>query len=388
MFQLILPLMLLFSGQLSEGAVILKKRNKQALLHLEGLETRIGTYFEVLDFKGKPRGILQIRRLSKNGRKAIGVLKSGQMAKSWALEPMSRWAALKQIKKSETRRRQALLKKRRSVRKLAAAGRRNYRRPPPKRKTKRRADRQPSRRYPANMNEDIQEESAQGSLRDEQYVIDDISSSPPPAEDYYNPSFLKEQPEDDMNLSGGFSLMPTGNFMKLKYEDIHLSLSGMGFSGQGFLEGDINDSVRWNVHTGYRRFSVFGEEDLCDGGECFLRINYIIGGAGLKYILKEKRMFKLWVGIQGGLMFLLDYENDVNISFDESDGEDSDNVTITDDSFGMLHGALGLSLGADILFKKNLFFPLALEGYLSPTLPTATVTAGTVGFRLGVGWKF
>ena len=383
MIQLILPLALLFSGWSSEGAVILKKRNKQALLHLEGLETRIGTYFEVVDFKGKSRGVLQIRRLSKNRRKAIGVLKSGQMARSWALEPISRWAALKRIKRPE-KGRQALLKKRRSVRKLAGASRRSYRKPS-KRRTRRRAYRQPSR-YLANMNEDIQEESDYGNRRNEQYVIDD-SSSPPPGENYYNSSFLKES-EDDMNLTAGFSVMPNGNFMKLKYEDIHLAPSGMGFSGQGFLEGDLNDSFRWSVHAGYRRFSVFSEDDFCDGGECFLQINYITGGAGVKYILKEKKIFKLWGGIQANLMFLLDYANEINISFDESsDEEDLGNVTITDDSFGMLHGSLGLSLGVDILFKQNFVIPLALEGhFIIP--PTATVTAGTVGFRLGVGWKF
>lgn len=375
MIQRILPLVFLLSGLSSQGAVILKKRNQQALLHLEGLRTSPGAYFEVMDWKGNSRGLIQIKRLSKNKKKAIGVLKSGQMAANWALEPVSRRTAFRKLRKSGEK--QALLKKRRSVRKLASA-RGSRKRTSAKRKGRR------SSRYLASVDEDIQEEADHtDSTQNEQYVIDDQSSSPP--EDYYNSDFLRESPEDDshnMNLIIGLSSAVSGNFMKLRYKDISLLPTGLGFNGQLFLEGAANDSIRWNVYGGYRKFSVSSQDSLCRRRGCFLGISYLTGGAGLKFIVKENKTFKLWGGIQGHILYLLDYDNDIEISSDELD-----DVTITRDSFGMLHGDLGLSFGADIRLGQDFVIPLALESHLIIP-PTATVITGDIGLRVGVGWKF
>ena len=376
MIQLIFPLVLLLSGFSSQGAVILKKRNQQALLHLEGLHASPGSYFEVVDWKGNSRGLIQIKRLSKNKRKAIGVLRSGQMAKNWALEPVKRRTALRKLQKSGER--QALLKKRRPVRKLASA--RGSRKGSSKLKTKRK--RRNPYRYLASVNEDIREEAAHtDSTQNEQYVIDDNNS--PPQESYYNHDFLKESSESDsMDLVVGLSAAVAGNFMKLQYEDISLFPTGLGFNGQVFLEGAANNFIRWKIHGGYRKFSVSSQDSSCDRRGCFLGISYLTAGSGLKFILKENKTFKLWGGIQGNLLYLLDYNNDIDIS---SDG--LDDVTITRNSFGMLHGDLGFSFGADIKLGQNFVIPLALESHLVIP-PTETVINGDVGLRLGVGWKF
>ena len=374
MIQRILLLVFLLSGFSSQGAVILKKRNQQALLHLEGLRTSPGAYFDVVDGKGKSRGLIQIKRLSRNKRKAIGVLRSGQMAANWALEPVNRRTALRKLRKSEEK--QALLKKRRSVRKLASARVRR------KRASAKRKGRRPSR-YLANVDEDIQEEADYiDSTQNEQYVIDDQSSPPP--ENYYNPDFLEESSENDgsMNLVIGVSTAISGNFMKLRYEDISLLPTGLGFNGQVFLEGTANDSIRWNIYGGYRKFSVSSQDSLCNRRGCFLGISYLTGGAGLKFIVKENKTFKLWGGVQGHMLYLLGYDNDIEISSDELD-----DVTITRDSFGILHGDLGLSFGADIKLRQNFVIPLALESHLIIP-PTATVITGNIGLRVGVGWKF
>lgn len=383
MLQLILPFLLLISGFSTQGAVILKKKNRHALLHLEGLRTEPGAYFEVVDWNGKTRGLMQIKRLSKNKKKAIGVLKTGKMARSWALEPVNSRVSARKLKRSQER--QALLKRKRSVRKLARV-REDRRRDPVKRVRRKRRRSLPSR-YLATVNEGIQEEANRTKeAQEEQYVIDDYSA-PPPRDDYYNPDFLKKISSDDsnkdsdMNLSIGATLAPVWNFMQLQYRDTGLFPTGMGFDGQIFVEGTLTDSIRWNVHGGYRKFSVSAQDSLCDRDECFLDINYILGGAGLKFDFIEKKSLKLWGGLWGNMMFLLGYDNEIDISFDEED-----NVTITDDSFGMLHGALGFSLGADIKIKKNLVVPLSFEGHLIMP-PTATVTAGAVGLRLGIAWK-
>ena len=363
--------------------MILKKKNRQALLHLEGLQTRPGAFFEVLDWRGNSRGLMQIKRLSKNRKKAIGVLKSGRMAKNWALEPVSHRAAERKLKK--LRGKQALLKKRRSVRRLASA--RGKRKWEPVRRVRRKQRRIPSR-YLSDVNESIQEEANyEQETQNEQYMIDEQSISPP-REDYYNPDFLKkasdgeaESSDLDMNLTVGGTVSPSFGFMKLQYRDIDLLPTGMGFDGQVFVEGNMNDSIRWNVHSGYRTFSVSIQDSLCDRGECLLNMNYLIGGVGLKFNLVDKKSFSLWGGFWSDMMFLLGYDNEIAISH-RNEGD----VTLKRDSFGMLHGIFGLSLGADIQAGKKLTIPLSLEGYLFMP-PTATVTAGSISLRLGLGWK-
>ena len=391
MIQQILIFLLLFSGFFSHGAVILKKRSRQALLHLEGLRTHQGAYFEVIDWEGNSRGLVQIKRLSKNKKKAIGVLKSGKMAKNWALEPVSRWVAMNKLKRSK----QALLKRRHSTRRLAGVKRDG------KWRTKRRI-RQKSRRSPhrylASATEGMKEiapykvepyeaepyreDPDEEKPQEEQYVIDNYSTSPN-RDNSFNPAFLKKTSSDlggNMNLVVGVSLAPAWSFMRLQHQDIRLFPMGIGFAGQAFTEGNLSDSMRWNIHAGYRQFSVSAQDSLCNRDECFLSINYITGGAELKFNFAEKKSFTLWGGLWGDMMFPLGYDNEINISDDE------DPARIKDDSFDLLHGVLGFSLGVDVKVGRNLIVPLALEGHVIMP-PTASVMAGAVGLRLGIGWK-
>ena len=382
MLRLILSFLILFPGLSAQGAVILKKKNRQALLHLEGLKTKPGAFFKVLDWRGNSRGLMQIKRLSKNKKKAIGVLKTGKMAKNWALEPVSHRVAERKLKRLKGKK-LALLKKRRSMRRLANV--RAKKRRELVRSVKRKQRRIPSR-YLSNVNEDIQEEANyEQETQNEQYMIDEKSVSPP-QEDYYNPDFLKkvsteaDSSDSDLNLTVGASVSPSFSFMKLQYRDIELMPTGMGFDGQVFVEGTMNDSIRWNAHTGYRTFSARVQDSLCNRKECFLSMNYLIGGAGLKFNLVDKNSFTLWGGLWSDMMFLLGYDNEIVISH-----RDEGDITLNKDSF-MLHGVIGFSLGADIQAGKKLTIPLALEGYLFMP-PTATVTAGSVSLRLGLGWK-
>ena len=246
----------------------------------------------------------------------------------------------------------------------------------------------PPSRYLASATEDIQdvvpyeEEPYEEKSQEAQYVIDDYSA-PPPRDDNYNPAFLKKTSSDSsgsMDLVVGASLAPSWRFMKLQYRDIRLFPTGIGFDGQAFLEGTLNDSIRWNIHAGYRQFSVSTQDSLCDREECFLSINYVIGGAGLKFNFTEKKSFKLWGSFWGDLMFPLGYDNEISVPMGDKV------VRIEDDDFNLLHGAFGFSFGADIKVGKNLIVPLALEGHVI-MLPTATVLAGAVGLRVGIGWK-
>ena len=81
---------------------ILKTRSKQALIHLDGVQTKKGAYFEVLNLYGKKKGVVQIKRVSET--KAIATLKYGSMAKSWSLEPTSEIRVVAVLKKEKQRR--------------------------------------------------------------------------------------------------------------------------------------------------------------------------------------------------------------------------------------------------------------------------------------------
>ena len=366
----------LFSGLSSEGAVILKTTDRQALLHLEGLRTHPGAYFEVMDLYGNSRGLLQIRKLSKNKRRAIGILKSGRMAKRWALEPMSRRIAIRYMSRQSSRR-QALLKKRRSLRRPASSGR--VRQKPPRRKERRpaRYEYEQSDEYAINDEDYFSESSDYGSEssggNDQHFTNGDSS----PRRNYYGddsystPRFSKNLAKS-RDLIVGVSGSAGLGFMKLKDRDLAVSASGLGWGGQLFLDGSVNDLFRFNGRVGYQQFNV-GSEDPCDVeeiAECFLNVRYFVGGVGLKVILKENGKMRIWGGAQGHVLFPWSYVNEINL---------------TPDSFG-LHGNMGISMGFDIKLNQSVVLPLSFETHLVMP-PTKTVTMGSAGIHVGVGWS-
>ena len=73
----------------SFSAVILKIKDKKALIDLEGTNAHKGDQFEALNLYGKVKGILEIKKVKKG--KAIGILRKGTMGVSWILEPKSEY---------------------------------------------------------------------------------------------------------------------------------------------------------------------------------------------------------------------------------------------------------------------------------------------------------
>ena len=67
------------------SAVILKTKGKKALIDLEGAATQKGDQFDALNLYGKPKGVLEIRKIKKG--KALGILTKGKMGVNWILEP-------------------------------------------------------------------------------------------------------------------------------------------------------------------------------------------------------------------------------------------------------------------------------------------------------------
>ena len=85
LFRLLCVIFLSLGSFLSYGAIILKVRNNQCLIHLEGASAGVGDYFKALDIYGNISGIVQIKKIKNN--KAIANIVEGTAGTNWILEP-------------------------------------------------------------------------------------------------------------------------------------------------------------------------------------------------------------------------------------------------------------------------------------------------------------
>ena len=308
----------------AHSAVIGKIKNKQALIHLEGVQPQVGSYYKVTDLYGKSRGLMKIKRVGK--KKGIGVLKIGRMETNWAIEPMPRRVAFQLLKQQAVKRKQALLKKRRANRKLAEA---NY--------------------------------------SDEQSVgLADYAGGSDDSLDKASQFELK-------NFKLGFSGYGHFDAIKLIGSDYDLISQGVGYSGRMFVEMFLNQYLKLNIHAGWEKFQS-ETDDVCDEErrlDCNISIEYATGGLGLKVSLLNQKEFDFWLGVEGNLKYPISYQNEINL---------------TEDSFSGLHGDLGLGLGLDI-YVGSLVIPISLSGNIFMP-PTPSVIAGSGGLSAGLAWSF
>ena len=79
----------------AEGAFVLKAGRKKAIIHLQGKEVSKDDYFEAQGPKGRPRGLLQVKKTGK--KKALARVVFGAVKKADNLKPVSGGAADKLI---------------------------------------------------------------------------------------------------------------------------------------------------------------------------------------------------------------------------------------------------------------------------------------------------
>ena len=84
-FVTIFYVFLIFFSTIAHSAIILKIKDRKALVDLEGVTAEKGDKFDALNLYGKPLGVLQIKKVKKG--KAIAVLIKGKMGVNWILEP-------------------------------------------------------------------------------------------------------------------------------------------------------------------------------------------------------------------------------------------------------------------------------------------------------------
>ena len=331
--KLLLVTLFLLSINSSQSAVILKINNNQSLIHLEGLKTKKGSYFEALDLYGNSKGLIQIKRVG--NKKAIGILKLGKMALKYSLEPKSKKWAWSKMRKYKT----ALIQRHKRKRKLSS-------------QKKKRIKRQVAS-YPEG----------------EEYLADDSQFT---FNDSYD-SENEELPVDSSPANFAIGIQPLGsfNFMKISpAKSNSIFLKGFGFGGRLFVESSVNKFLSTGGHVGYQRYSVKSEDKCGSSRACSLEIDYLTAGLNLKSHFVPNKSIKLSAGLNGTIFYPINYINRANISLD---------------SFGF-HGTLGLVLGVDLSFG-NLFIPISI----SPNLiipPTATTLLGVTNLSLGIGYKF
>ena len=371
----------------SEAVIVLKIKNKQALIHLEGLKTKRGAYFEAINLYGKKQGIIQIKRVART--KAIGVLKYGRMAKRWSLEPISRKKAVTiQVRAKRRTVRVARIQKEKIKRKLAQ-----------------RKQNRLKRRKLAHKQTAASRRGIASSERQEEYIIDDFPKDSDPSQQEvlsYDsdrsgmPGFHKSldgtdqasylyPPQEADNTDElivlkspkqlSFGLAPRFEYNLMKIippgNQPEYLMKGYTYGLFAFADFSLNRFIRAGGRLGGKYFSVSAEEQKCGvKGGCSLSIYYLSAGLSLKLNLIEFYNHKFWLSGEGVLMQPLAYSNNI----------------LKETSFSPFHGTVGGNLGIDFTWK-NFVIPVSIGGAVyMPT--TETTFTGTAGFQLGLAYKF
>ena len=362
-----LLLILLSFPFFSQSAVILKVKGNNALVHLEGIVTSRGSYFEVYNLEGSPAGLVKIKRVG--NKKAIGELQLGKIKPRWSMEPKStRWAMAK-LKKNK-KERLALIKKQKRKKLLAAKKRRILRA-----KKRRRQQLLAQKRKKQKLQRELAEFN-----REEEYVLNDneILYSNEDSDNDYSHSDEKSSygKKDNITFSVSFQPEATFNMMRIvpptKSSVDPFRIAGPGFGGSIFLDTEFHKNISLGLQAGYRRFSA-GSSATCppEGRKCSLKVDYAIGGFALKTHTQLAEMLTVFGGLNGKFMFPIGYINDARLSAN---------------AFNGLHGTLGFISGFEIALD-NIKIPLTLglDIMMPPTETTLTIMGGA---SLGFGFTF
>ena len=377
----------------SQAIVILKVKNKRALIDLEGLRTKKGAYFEAIDAYGKKRGFVQIKRIGK--RKALGIVKLGMINKKWSLEPTSKKKVLKGIIKRRRQARQDVLIQEENKKQLLLARKRKMER-------KKRAERIKERKRLAKQKRAFKRFLASYKEGDEGYI-----ESFPEKDPYQSKDVLSYNTPPQGNIYSGASsntsnlVNPVGSVQaiseikgvheKSKRMEFLLGISprveynivsanppknkpsylmqGLGFGVFVHADLSVNSFLRVGGNLGFKKFSVSAEK--CGSRSCFLKVDYAYSGADLKLNVLQLDSHKFWLGFETALMYPVAISNKSQIE---------------KSSFSLFHGTMGLALGLDLAFG-NIVIPFSLKGSLLMPPSTTTLT-GNFGLQAGIAYKF
>lgn len=352
------------------SAVISKVKSKQALIELNGLQTKKGAYFVALNIDGERKGLLKIKRVSNT--KAIGVLKYGSMSERWYVQPISQKRALA-IQKKALKRAQhiARLQREKQQRRLAYQ---KYLAKQEKIKRKRAVLKRKLASYEGG--EYLMEDSPDNSNYQSKEILSHNTMTQAEPGLQTKPLPMMEQPLSSSfrRFALGLSSQLNYNFMKLNPNRPGQSsylISNLGYGAFITADFHLNRFLRLGGNFGYNKVSLFAEEKNCGGsGGCDLLVHYLVGALNLKLNLMELGDHRLWLAGEGILMQPLAYSNSL----------------LSDESFSPVHGAVGGRMGFDFVLGKFML-PMSVGVNINMP-PTETVLKAALSTELGLSYRF
>ena len=389
----------------ANAVVVLKTKEKKALVLLEGLRTQRGAYFDVFDLYGNKKGLIQVDRVGET--KAIVTLKSGSIAKKWSLQPVTKELALYELKKDRKRRaRVARIHreqiKRRAEFKMKQLEQAKKRRMALKRQLEREKQRKlafrrnlEKKRRLAQKKKAIQRKLASYTL--EENILEDLGEEmeqqSPEILSYEEPSNFnsvesveestsqvefsdKIEPVQKKSSSFSIGILPRTEYNFMKVTPISADsyfMQGLGFGAVLSTNVSLNHFIELGMNAGAKRFSVLAEEEECGQAKgCSLLIYYALVGLNLKLNLINFNGHKLWLSGEGALLRPIAYANKV--------------PNLTKESFSPFHGTVGGGLGLEFNFG-NLSMPISIDTHVYMP-PTQTTLTGSLGLQFGLYYKF
>ena len=386
----------------SYSALIMRVKNKKALIHLQGVKTQKGAYFKVYDLNNKKTGLLKIDRVAET--KAIGTLKTGAMSRKWNLEPVSKRTALVELKKAiEKKEKLALIQKEKMKRRIAHQKRAYERkRRLAKQEALERQRQRLERQRLAAKKKSLKRKIASFSLEEdvlEGLEVEDEMEQSEEVLSYSNPSYnevednsfeensdypemevrkIKRNKRQASYFDFGLNLNPQFNYMKISPQNKNIPsyyMTGLGGSAHLHSLFSYNSFLEIGGMLGYRYFSASTPEGNCPRDEgCSLLVHYLSAMGHFKFNVLNFNQNKLWFLTEGSLMLPLAYLNRV--------------PNLKQDSFSSmsLHGTIGAGLGID--FKVGSWvIPVSINGSLHMPLSQTTLLL-TGGLQTGFRYQF
>ena len=408
-------LIVLLAFSLPSGAAIIEKvKEDKALIDMDGLKTKVGSYYVAIDTNERKKAILKIVKVADT--KAVGMVLYGTIKPDLFLERVSsdkarliqqkarKLAQIKKKKKREARLRnikekrlarikKQQWKKRQAQRRLASSGILDDLPDDPDAQSsevlsygEEKEEERVSRYEDERRSYDYADRMKYQDYKDRRsrYDGEDRRSRYDEEEDRDRRKRRSKKEEDDrddleeeevvVSKHGivGIHGAPQYNLFKMTPETKSAySMYGLGGEGGLFFDFYLMSFLRVGGSLGYRRYDVSTRTCGQDPG-CFVKMNLFTINADFKLNALKVAAHDLW--LSGGGFILVPVTSP------------KQNINISRKSFSPFMGGASFGLGADLNFK-NVTIPLGFKAQIHlPLSKAGTILSGSL--FTGIGYQF